>query len=79
MSRSTVHTDTQRVIRFLRDHPGSSVMEIRFALFISGVTQRMSDARELGYDFAKWKDDKGVWRFRVKEPGQTTLGLDVAS
>ncbi len=75
MSRSTKSTDTERVIAFLREHPGSSVMEIRFALFISAVTQRMSDGRTLGYEFPKWRDDKGVFRYRVVEPGQGTLGL----
>ncbi len=75
MSRATKSTDTERVIAFLRERPGSSVMEIRFALFISAVTQRMSDGRTLGYEFPKYRDDRGVYRFHVVEPGQGTLGL----
>ena len=75
----TKQTDTQRIVRWLRDHPSSSVMEIRFALFISNVTARMSDARKEGYEFAKWRDEHGVFRYRVREPGQGTLGLEVAS
>ncbi len=77
----TARTDTQRLILWFRDHPRSSVMEARFALFISGVTQRMSDARAQGYQWHKYRDQKGIWRFSVTEPGQGTLGLveDVAS
>ena len=71
----TARTDTDRVVQFLRDHPGSSVMDIRFALFISGVTQRMSDARAEGFEFHKWRDDRGVIRYRLVEPGQRELGL----
>ena len=71
----TARTDTDRVVQFLRDHPGSSVMDIRFALFISGVTQRMSDARAEGFEFHKYRDDRGVIRYRLVEPGQRELGL----
>jgi len=42
-------------------------MEIRFDLFISNVTGRMSDARANGVKFVKWRDDKGVFRYRVVE------------
>lgn len=75
MSKDTATPDTTRIVRWLRDHPGSSVMEIRFALFISNVTARMSDCREQGIEFHKWRDDKGVFRYSVVEPGQGTLGL----
>jgi hypothetical protein len=63
-----VRTDTARVVAFLREHPGSSVMEIRLALWCSNVTARMSDAREQGITFAKWRDDKGIYRYRVVDP-----------
>ncbi len=68
-------TDTQRIVRYFREHEGASVMEVRFALFVSNVTARMSDARLEGIEFVKWRDDKGVFRYRVVEPGQGTLGL----
>ena len=71
----TAQTDTARVIRYVSDHPNCSVMEIRFALFVSGVTQRMSDARKDGYEFHKHRDPKGIWRYTVTAPGQGTLGL----
>ena len=79
MSKDTATPDWLRIVKWLRDHPASSVMEIRFALFVSNVTGRMSDARDNGIEFAKWRDDKGVFRYRVIEPGQGTLGLDRAS
>ena len=75
----TARTDTDRVVQFLRDHPGSSVMDIRFALFISGVTQRMSDARAEGFEFHKWRDDRGVTRYRLVEPFDGTLRLDATA
>jgi len=58
-------TDWQRVVAFLRDHPDSSVMEIRLALWVSNVTGRMSDARNNGIEFVKHRDDKGVYRYSI--------------
>ena len=60
-------TDTARVIEWFREHPGSSVQEVRFGLFISNVTGRMSDAREAGVTFEKWRDERGVYRYRLVE------------
>ena len=65
--------DTERIVRWLRAHPSSSVMEIRFALFISNVTARMSDCRKQGIEFTKYRDPNGVFRYSVVEPGQGTL------
>lgn len=61
-------TDTERVVQWFREHPGSSVMEVRFGTYISNVTARMSDAREAGVAFTKWRDDHGVYRYRVVDP-----------
>jgi hypothetical protein len=68
-------TDTDRVVTFLREHPGSSVMDIRLGLWVSNVTARMSDAREQGVTFAKWRDDKGVYRYRVVDPEPVQMAL----
>jgi len=68
-------TDADRIVRFLREHPGSSVMDIRFALFISNVTARMSDARADGVTFVKWRDDRGVYRYRVVDPEPVQLAM----
>jgi len=35
--------------------------------------------RAQGVEFAKWVDDRGHWRFRVREPGQRTLFDEIAS
>jgi hypothetical protein len=70
-------TDTERVVRFFREHPGSSVQEVRFGLFISNVTGRMSDARAQGIVFEKWRDDRGTHRYRIVEPRPVTSGEQV--
>lgn len=68
-------TDTARVVQYLREHPGSSVMEVRFDLFISNVTARMSDARAEGIKFAKWRDERGIYRYSVVEPEPVQMAL----
>lgn len=73
----TARTDTQRVVDFFREHPGSSVMDVRFALYISNVTARMSDARDQGIEFEKWRDDNGVFRYRVSVRAPVTRGESV--
>jgi hypothetical protein len=74
---TTAKGDTARVVQWFREHPGSSVMDVRFGLFISNVTARMSDARESGVTFVKWRDDKGVYRYRIEEPRPVTAGEQV--
>ena len=71
----STRTDTDRVIQWFREHPGSSRYEATLGLHGVHVTARMSDARREGYEFLKWRDDRGVIRFRVVEPGQRELGL----
>lgn len=66
-------TDWQRVVQWFRDHPGSSVQDVRFGLFISNVTGRMSDARKHGVEFVQWRDDKGVFRYRIADPRPAVL------
>lgn len=69
-------TDVDRIVAWFREHPGSSVMEVRFGLYISNVTARMSDARREGFAFEKWRDERGVWRYRLVEaPKQLTLDV----
>lgn len=73
----TARTDTLRVVDWCLEHPGSSVMDVRFGTYISNVTARMSDARDLGYDFVKWRDERGIYRYRVlvPRPAQVEMGL----
>jgi threonine aldolase len=70
----TQNTMAARIARYLREHPGSSTWEMAVDLHIANITARMSDLRAEGYDFTKWRDDKGVWRYRIVEP-DLTLGL----
>ena len=62
----TTLTDWQRVVRWFQEHPGASVQEVRFGLFISNVTGRMSDARKHGHEFVQWRDDHKVYRYSVR-------------
>ena len=71
----TARTDTDRVVQWFRDHPGSSRFEATLGLNGVHVTARMSDARAEGFEFHKWRDDRGVIRYRLVEPGQRELGL----
>jgi hypothetical protein len=60
-------SDWQRVVAFLREHPGSSRGEMQEALgWAVNVTGRISDARAHGFAFVKVRVD-GVWRYSVKE------------
>ena len=42
-------TQTDRLIRYLREHPGASSLEITMALALVNVTGRVSDARAEGF------------------------------
>jgi hypothetical protein len=68
------NTMAERIHRYLLDYPGSSTWEMGIDLHIANVTARMSDLRDAGYSFEKWRDDKGVWRYRIVEP-ETQLAL----
>jgi hypothetical protein len=72
-------TDWQRVVHFLQEHPHSSTQEIRWALRISNVTGRMSDARANGIEFDKRADPRNrkVWRYRVVERKPVLRGTQV--
>ena len=59
------NTMAERIARYLMEHPGSSTWEMAIDLRIANVTARMSDLRDAGYAFEKWKDDRGVNRYRI--------------
>jgi len=60
-------SDWQRVVAYLSEHPGSSRGEMQAALGWIHVTARMSDARANGVKFDKWRDERGVYRYTVRE------------
>ena len=61
-------TQTERVVEYIRTHPGCTTMEITLALspFVSNPRARMSDARKHGYEFIQWRDDHKVFRYSVR-------------
>jgi hypothetical protein len=61
----TKATLASRIAHYLMEHPGSSTWEMAVDLHIANVTARMSDLRDEGFDFEKWRDDKGVYRYRI--------------
>lgn len=66
-----------RVLRYLRDHPGSSSLEITRDLFIVNVTGRISDLRAHGYVIDCRKDGHRVDRYFVREPRPVDRGETV--
>lgn len=57
-------TQTERLIAFLRERPGSTSLEITLATNLVNVTGRVSDARALGYTVdcrKRWDGRKGYW------------------
>jgi len=74
-------THADRILRYLRDHPGSTTWEIGVDLHIANVTARLSDLRDAGHNVIRWKDDTGLNRYRVAEvtTGEAVPLWDVAS
>lgn len=67
-------TQTERVVRYLREHPGATSMDLMRALNCVNTTGRISDARKEGYVIDCVRED-GRFRFYLREPGDGTLGL----
>jgi biotin operon repressor len=59
-------TQTDRLLRYLRENPGTSSLEITRALGIVNVTGRVSDLRAEGH-VIEARRDHGVYRYRVVE------------
>jgi hypothetical protein len=66
-----------RVLRFLREHPGSSSLEITYALHVINVTGRVSDLRAAGYEIACRRHPDGKDRYYVLEPRPVDKGESV--
>lgn len=70
-------TQTERVVRWFRDHPGSTVNEARDALWLH-VTARMSDARKQGVEFrheSRMVNGRRVVRHWVVEPEPVQVAI----
>lgn len=70
-------TQTDRVVAFIRQHPGATSLEITLATGAVNVTGRVSDARAEGHVIeCKRRADKHQGYTLVEKPVQ--LALDVA-
>lgn len=66
-------TQVERLVRYLKTHPGASGMEIIAALALPKYTSRISDARAAGFDIVCEKD-RGINRYYlVEKPYQKAL------
>jgi hypothetical protein len=59
--RMSTLTQADRVLRWLRENPGSSTLEIQRALGLTNATARISELRDEGHMFRKVRVD-GVYR-----------------
>ncbi|MBA2439596.1 MAG: hypothetical protein H0V50_02850 [Thermoleophilaceae bacterium] len=68
-------TQTDRLIAYLRSHPGASSLEVTMACGI--VTGRVSDARALGIDVVCERRQDGRQGYRIVVPVLTgeTVGM----
>ena len=69
-------TQTDRLIRYLREHPGATSLEITMALALVNVTGRVSDARAEGH-VIEVRREGGRFRYYLVE-GQRTLFRETA-
>ena len=67
-------TQTDRLVRFLREHDGATSLEITLALAIVNVTGRISDARAEGFTIeCRTRSTDGRKGYFIVQPGQGTL------
>lgn len=65
-------TQNDRLLRYLRENPGASSLEITKALAIVNVTGRISDLRKDGKDIIAVRVH-GIYRYHVVEPQPVQL------
>ena len=68
-------TQTQALLRYLRNHPGATSLEITLATSLVNVTGRVSDARALGYTVECRKRSDGNRGYWIVERAQMELEL----
>lgn len=67
---------TDRLIRFVREHPGATSLEITLGIGCVNVTGRVSDARAEGHVIeCRRRTTDGRLGYFIVEPGQRELGL----
>lgn len=68
-------TQPVRLLRYLREHPGATSLEVTLDCAIVNVTGRVSDLRAQGFEIICAKRWDGRDGYRVREAGQAELGL----
>lgn len=67
-----------RLLRYLREHPGASSLEVTRDLYIVNVTGRVSDLRGAGYTVVCLRRPDGVDGYVVREKVAVTSGENVS-
>ena len=75
----TYRPDSQpaRLLRYLREHPGSSSLEITQALWIVNVTGRISDLRAARHVIECRKAPDGRDSYFLMRPPEPTVGEQI--
>jgi hypothetical protein len=71
-------TQVERLVAYLRSHPGASGMEIVRALSLPKYTSRVSDARAQGIDIVCERRSDGEFGYTVQERQRVTTGSQEA-
>lgn len=78
MKRLRFDGQPMRLLRYLRDHPGASSLEVTRDLYLVNVTGRVSDLRAAGYQVVCRKGPDRRDRYYVVEPRPVTTGDQLA-
>lgn len=74
MKRLRLDGQPMRVLRYLREHPGASSLEITRELYVVNVTGRISDLRAAGYIIDCQRRPDGADGYTVRVPKPVTTG-----
>jgi hypothetical protein len=72
-------TQTERLVAYLRSHPGASGLEIIAALALPKYTSRISDARAAGVQIVCERRSDGFRGYRVVEPRAPLTGEQIGA
>lgn len=78
MTRLRIDGQAMRLLRYLREHPGASSLEVTRDLYVVNVTGRISDLRAAGFDVVCRKRPDGRDGYVVVEPRPVTTGEQMA-
>lgn len=78
MTRLKIDGQAMRLLRYLRDNPGASSLDIIRELRIVNTTGRISDLRRAGYVIECRRRPDGYVGYLVIEPKPVTAGVQEA-